>query len=195
MKRLIVMRHGFLQSKYGDYTKLCFKDYEDLLLKKVSPKVDTQFTKNKLQDKGFLKNVNLVFCSEQSRGIETAKILSDLYGFSFQKTSLLNEVDFKEGVISLGDEKDYGFLRKKILSSIYFSNDFELIKRRVLEFIEIVRKLDEEKVLAVSHGWLMRFFYIYSLRGNLDSFSLNDLLLAKAAGFLDSFEIILEENK
>ena len=192
MKRLIFMRHGYLEDKYKDYSKLSFNEFEELLLKKVSPEIDREKTKNCLCKKALLHDFNFILCSTEKRGIETAKIIKEITGISFEISNLLDEVNFSKGVINNEDIKDFNILRKRILTQLYYSKyseGFEEVKKRFLELLDYTKSLNYDFILCITHGWFMRLIYLYSQKNNLEQISLKDLLDAKITNFLDSIEI------
>jgi len=183
------MRHGYLKGKYKDYSKLHFIDFENLLLKKVTPHVDIDTTKEELKRKNL--DVNFIICSTENRSIETAQIVKEITGVEFEVSSLLDEVNFTKGIIAENDVSDFNKSREIILTNIFHSNhseNFDVIKKRFLNFLEYIRSLDHERILCVTHGWFMRLIDIYSVKGSLD-IQLKELLEVKVPGFLDTVEI------
>ena len=112
MKKIIFMRHGYLEGKYKDYSKLDFDEFENLLTKKVNPKINKEKTKSFLKYKKCLSDVNFVICSNQNRGIETAQIVNEITGINFESSSLLNEVYFIKGIINQEDIVDFNNLEQ-----------------------------------------------------------------------------------
>lgn len=195
MKGLIFMRHGYLEDKYKDYSKLGFEEFENLLTKKVSPKIDAERNKAALINKKFLSNVNFIICSDESRAIETARIIKEITGINFKISSLLNEVSFSEGIINNEDIVDFNNLRKKILTQLYNSNNsekFEDVKRRFFDFLDYVKGLNYDIILCITHGWFMRLIYIYSVDNSLEQVSLKELLEVRVPDFLDIIEVKIE---
>lgn len=194
MKKLIFMRHGYLEGKYRDYSKLHFKDFENLLLKKVAPPVDKNITKKELLSKGFLPDVSFVICSSENRSIETAQIVKDITRVDFEVSSLLDEINFTNGIIKKEDVSDFNKLRKTILTKFFHSDcseNFETVKKRFLDFLNYVRNLDHNLILCVTHGWFMRLIYIYSVKGSLEGVLLEELLEARVPSFLETAEVSL----
>ncbi len=196
MKKIIFMRHGYLEDKYKDYSKLDFDEFENLLTKKVNPKINKEKTKSFLKYKKCLSDVNFVICSNQNRGIETAQIVNEITHINFESSSLLNEVNFIKGIINQEDIVDFNNLRTKILTQFYnscYSENFEAVKIRFLDFLNYVKGLDYDTILCITHGWFMRLIYIYSIKSALKDVSLKDLLEAKVTDFLDTIEISIEK--
>jgi len=197
MKRLIFMRHGYLESNYKDYSKLKFIEFENLLTKKVNPKIDKERNKAVLKVKTFLSDVNYIICSKESRGIETAQLVKEITGITFEISPLLNEVSFTKGIIDNKDIVDFDYLRKKILTQFYnsyYSEKFEDTKKRFLYFLDYVKELNYGTILCITHGWFMRLIYIYSVRNSLENISLKELLKAKVPDFLDSVEVEIDSE-
>lgn len=195
MKKLIFMRHGYLEGKYKDYSKLKFVEFEKLLTKKVNPKIDKERTKEVLKAKIFLFDVNFTVCSEESRGIETAQLVKEITGINFETSPLLNEVSFTKSIIDNKDIVDFNCLRKKILTQFYYSNyseKFEDVKKRFLYFLDYAKKLNYNATLCITHGWFMRLIYIYSVKNSLENVSLKELLEAKVPDFLDTIEVEID---
>gem|GEM_PF-5933015 len=192
MTRLIFMRHGYLEGNYKDYSRLGFVEFENLLTKKVNPKIDSERTKAVLKVKPFLSEVNLIICSRESRGIETAQLVKEITGINFETSSLLNEVNFTKGIINQEDIVDFNDLRKKILTRFYHSDhseDFEKAQKRFLNFLDYVKELNHDTILCITHGWFMRLVYIYSVKKSLEKVLLQELLEAKVPDFLDTIDL------
>lgn len=192
MKHLFFMRHGYLEGKYKDYSKLDFGDFEDLLLKKATPRIDKERTKIALRCKPFLSSIDFIICSTENRGIETAQIVNDLCGVDFEASPLLAEISFAKGVIEEKDVRDFSHLRKRILTQFFNSNKsepFESAKLRFLQFLAHVKTIGYANILCITHGWFMRLIYIYSVKKSLDNISLRELLEAKIPDFLDVIEV------
>ena len=188
------MRHGFLEGKYDDYSKLNFYEFKNLLTKKVTPEVNKERTKAILLKKRFLREIDFIICSTESRGIETAQIVNEITKVDYKKSPFLNEISFMPGIISRNDVADFDYLRKKILTSFYnskYSERFEDVKKRFVRFIEYVKEFDYDTILCITHGWFMRLIYIYSVKNSLDEVSLQELLEARVPNFLDTIEINL----
>jgi len=195
MKRLIFMRHGYLEDNYKDYSNLKFVEFENLLTKKANPKIDKERTNAVLKVKTFLSDVNFIICSGESRGIETAQLVKEITGVNFETSSLLNEVDFTKGIINNKDIVDFNYLRKKILTRFYnsdYSENFDDAKKRFLDFLVYVKELNYNTVLCITHGWFMRLIYIYSVKNSLENVSLKELLEAKVPDFLDTVEVEID---
>lgn len=194
MKKLLFMRHGFLEGKFADYTSLNFNDFEELLLKKATPPLDREKTRKKIYLKEYLSNVEAIICSTESRSIETAQIVSEIFGKSYQQNHLLNELIFMQGVIAQEDidKHDFGMLRKKILTQFFNSKcteEFQLACQRFIDFLNYASKQEQKTLLCITHGWFMRLIYIYSKKRSLDNISLSELLEIPAPDFLDIIEI------
>ncbi len=193
MKRLIFMRHGFLAGKYSNYANLSFEDFEELLLKEVSPHIDKNKSLGKLNKLSFIYEVDLICCSSNTkRSKDTAVLVKQLKNVEIIQTPLLNEISFVKGVISRKDTVNFFSLREKILTSIYnseYAESLENIKRRLYEFFRMVRNLEADTILCITHAWLMRFISLYKQK-KLDNLSLEDLLNVKPANFLE--EIVVE---
>jgi len=195
--KLIFMRHGFLEGKFGDYTKLKFKDFEDLLLRNIEPAINKERTKIKLQKKLDERRLEFdaMITSAQNRGIETGRIVSELTKIELsKKTELLNETSFETGVIEPSDTKNYGGLRRKVLTQMFNSNhteNFEGMKKRFMNFLEETKNVSDYKdktILCITHGWFMRIIELYKEKENLE-ITLSELLEVKPTDFLDTIEI------
>jgi|SRR3989344_4233681 len=198
MMRLIFMRHGYLEGRYKDYSRLHFDEIEDLLTKRVSPGIDKERTKAALKTKRFLPELDLIICSEERRGIETARLVRDLSDADLEASSLLNEVRFTQGIIDNTDIVDFNRLRVKVLTQFYASRcseNFEDAKRRFLHFLEHTKKLKHDAILCITHGWFMRLISIYSVKGSLEGVTLRDMLDTKISGFLDTVEIEIQRKQ
>lgn len=194
MKRLIFMRHGYLEGKYKDYSQLSFEDFEKLLTKEVTPKIDREKTIIILNDKEFLSKIDLILCSEESRAIETALLVKMINSVDVRTTPLLNEVSFTRGIIEKGDTLDFNLLRKKILTRLFYSEcseSFEQVKDRLILFLNQAKALKAENILCITHGWFMRLIYIYAGKESLNGISLTDLLEARVPNFLERIEVNL----
>ena len=190
MKKILFIRHGYLEGKYADYSQLNFNDFENLLLKKVTPHVNKKLTKKKLMKKKLL--VDFIFCSSESRAIETAQIIKEISGSDFEISSLLDEIFFLKGIIEEKDITNFSDLRRIILTNLFNSNyseDFNAVKKRVLLFLDYVKELPHTTILCVTHGWFMRLIYIYSVKNSLEKVSLKELLDARVPDFLDVIEV------
>ena len=197
MKKVIFMRHGFLKDKYSDYSKLGFKDLENLLTKKVFPHLDKEKTRLVLTKKPFINDVDFVISSDESRAIETADIVKELINIDYIESNLLNEIGFDEGIISKKDVNlhDFNHIRRRVLTQFFnslYSEKFEDVVSRFLDFIDYLKTLNYNTILCITHGWFMRLIYIYSVRGSLDDISLKDLLEAKIPGFLDTIGVYIK---
>lgn len=196
MKKLIFMRHGYLEGKYKDYSRLDFNDLENLLVRKFSPEIDKEKTLFVMQSKEFLPKIKLIICSTESRSIKTAEIVKDLVGVDFNVSHLLNEIKFVKGAIEEEDIKDFKKLREKILTNLFYSNyseNFDEVKNRFLHFLDYVKNLDHDTILCITHGWFMRLIYIYSARNSLENISLKELLEARVPNFLDTIEVKIDD--
>jgi len=192
MKKIIFMRHGYLEGKYDDYSKLDFNDFENLLLKRITPRVNRYLTKRELQSKKILSEVEFIICSSENRSIETAQIVKEIIGVEFEISSLLDEISFKKGIIEEKDIKDFNTLRKIILTKFHkskHSENFDVVKKRFLGFLDYVKELNYDTILCVTHGWFMRLINIYSVRNSLENVSFKELLDTRVPDFLDTVEV------
>ncbi|MBI2572522.1 histidine phosphatase family protein [Candidatus Woesearchaeota archaeon] len=195
MKKLIFMRHGYLEGKYKDYTSLKFEEFENLLLKKVNPSIDEQRTEIVLRDKEIISSIDFIVCSDEKRAMETAEIVKKITGVNFETSHSLREVTFFKGIITTNDIEDFHYLRTIILTRFYYSHHsekFEDAITRFLLFLDYVKTLNYNTILCITHGWFMRLIYIYSLNRPLKEISLRELLEANVATFLDTIEIVID---
>ena len=193
--KLIFMRHGYLEGNYKDYSKLGFIEFENLLTKKVNPKLDQEKTKAVLKVKPFLSDIDFIVCSGESTGIETAQLVKEITGLNFETSSLLNEISFTKGIIDNQDIIDFNYLRKKILTRFYHSDhseDFDEVQKRFLNFLAYIQQFNYDLVLCITHGWFMRLVYIYSVKKSLEKVSLQELLEAKVPDFLDTIDLEID---
>ena len=192
MTQIIFMRHGFLEGKYQDYSKLSFEELQDLLTKKALPNIDNKKTNLVLKEKN-IQNIDIIFCSEEPRAIDTAKIASKILKAKYEKTQLLDEINFQKRIINKEDvELGFNHIRKKVITQFFHSNyseKFEDIKRRFLNILEEIKKSNYNKVLCITHGWFMRLIYVYSAKKSLENISLDDLLNSHVPNFLESITI------
>lgn len=196
MKKVYFIRHGPLQGKFSEYSTLEYNDFNNLLLKKVAPPVDEEKTKKLLQSYSFLANIELIFCSSQNRGIETAKVAKELGNASIKEIALLNEVDFYDGILTEEEAKrGMNTIRKVVLTKWYlgiYSEKFEESIARFNKFIEIVRSRPEKTILCITHGWFMRIIQVYTQKGTTDAITLFEVLEQKPEPNLGIIEINLE---
>ncbi|GAA0739317.1 alpha-ribazole phosphatase [Clostridium oceanicum] len=128
----------------------------------------------------YLKNIKFskVYISERERCKETLKIAFENKGneeFEIIKDARINELDFGEfeGKSYKEIKKSFpkectqweddwkGFTPPKGESAVNFFN-------RVKSFMKDIEKLDEENILIVTHGGVIKMIYCYMLDRNLD---------------------------
>lgn len=127
----------------------------------------------------FLRHVKFdnVYVSERKRTSETAHII---LGHDFEKVNIdsrINEMDFGKF-----EGKNYKQIKKMYPSqwnrwcsdwkneSPPEGESYMKFYSRVHEFMDDILKLNEENILVVTHGGVVRSVYCYVLSGNLDFF-------------------------
>lgn len=128
---------------------------------------------------GLLDNVNFskIYVSEKTRAEQTAKIILKNKQCNLIKDSRINETNF-----GLFEGKSYDQLKElypeewKLWCEDWKSfappegESYTLLYDRVKSFMDDLLKLDEENILIVTHGGVIRSIYCYVLNGNLDFF-------------------------
>jgi len=197
MRTIIFMRHGFLEGKYQDYLSLNFKEFEELLIKIARPQLDEHRNIEALSKMKILDELDGVICSSEERAIETARLVTEKVHLPYKSSSLIDEIQFEQGVITEEDTASHDFnqLRKKILTQVYHSyhtERFDDIKNRFLRFIHQVEQEKGTTILCITHGWFMRLIAIYARRKSLDNISLEELLAVKPSDFLGTITLELD---
>lgn len=158
---------------------------------------ETEHNKNKcyygcidvsINDKGILQakkgaerlkniNFNKVYVSELKRTAQTANILLEGKRYNLIQDKRINETNF--GVF---EGKDYDELKKlypedwKLWCSDWKNfippqgESYVQFYNRVKSFMDDILKLEEDNVLIVTHGGVIRSVYCYLLGENLDFF-------------------------
>ena len=179
------MRHGPLQSRFSDYSKLSYEDFNDLLLKKKAPNIDMEKTKGIVAKLKFLPSCKKIFCSTQNRAIQTAEIVHEFVTADIIKTSLLDEVNFLEGIITKEDtNKGMENIRRVVLTNWYKSKYSEKFKEsiaRLQQFLDTVNPEKYGNIVCVTHAWFMRVIQIYAEDRTLNNISLQRVLTIKPA--------------
>jgi len=157
--KLIVVRHGLT---VGNEKELFIGQYDDVLSaagKKSLPKlVET------LHDADF----SAAYSSPLQRTLHTALPLAEDHGLKLQVDPRIIEVNVGEFTMKprnatlpvlrksstdLLDSYQYDFTR-------YGGESAEQVKRRVREFLTDLRKSNSSSVLIVTHGGIIRWFYL-----------------------------------
>lgn len=194
MKKIIFIRHGSPKGKFKNYSKLSFEYLNNLLIGSVSPNLDFENNIEKIKNLPFIKDTEFIFYSGEIRAKETAELISELAKVESEENNLLREIEFFNGIIERDDvnKHDFNHVRSKVITQFFnscFSENFEHVKKRFIDFLEFLRARKEQTIICVTHGWFMRLIYVYSLKGHLNDVSLEDLLNARIHGFLEYIEV------
>lgn len=122
-------------------------------------------------------NFNKVYVSEKKRAIKTAKILLESKKNELITDGRINERDF--GEFEGKDHKELKQLYPKEWA--VWCEDWKnaappggesyiKLYERVKSFMDDILKLDDENILVVAHGGVIRCIYCYILGGNIDYF-------------------------
>ncbi len=197
MKTIYFIRHGILEGKYQNYSKLNSQEFKSLLLKEIEPNIDEKETEKVLHQLSFIRKCRKIFCSTQKRSIQTAQIISKLCNnIQFTQIDLMNEVEFDESILSQEEaEKGLDFIRMIILSRWFEGKNKETFQdsiERFNKFLKIAKETKEEEIVVVTHGWFMRIIQLSAKGKELNKISFEELLEEKAPPFLDVVKIQIE---
>lgn len=162
---LYLVRHG---QTHGNLDNKYIGSFEaELSLKGVK---EIERAKELIKDVNFKK----VFSSERKRAIDSAKILSKkeiIYDYR------LNEMNFGifenmtyEEICSKYPEEEKAWRENWINYKIPKGESVREVYNRVLQFVKIFEKEEDENYLFVTHGGIIKLIYCYILGGDLNLF-------------------------
>lgn len=155
-----------------------------------------------------IKKINKIYTATSGQTLETAKIINKVFLNNKAKifpTDLLNGINFSmKQLISkeVFEKKDYS---KTIIQArqVFVNNFFEnklteskiSLAKRIENFLEIIKKSKEDKMLCVGHSFYLKLLNIYLEDKNI--FNNKNLLIKKfnpekkPYNFLDGFKYII----
>jgi alpha-ribazole phosphatase len=129
--------------------------------------------------KGTMQSINFqkVYISQRKRTMETAEIVMADKFVEFIADKRINEMDFGafegktyEQIKSLypKEYEQWGKDWKNFCPPQ--GESYKEFYSRIHDFMEDIKKLEQENILIVTHGGVIRTIYCYVLGGNLDNF-------------------------
>jgi broad specificity phosphatase PhoE len=205
MKYLVFIRHSQLEKPYEDYSKLNFEELNKLATCEISPSINSKSDKL-IQNSELLdpSKIDVIFHSNSKRGLETARLIKKLYSLKdidLIELNQLKEVDFNiKDLVTLEEYKQTGLgsIRPRLFSAIIKSQNenienYQSISRRIEFIYKYLQKTEKENILFVTHGFFMRFLYLYFINGvrDLSALSINQLINAPNPSYLEGFRVKL----
>ncbi|MBV6505195.1 MAG: hypothetical protein ILNGONEN_00753 [Syntrophorhabdaceae bacterium] len=127
------------------------------------------------------QNAELICYSPTRRAEETTEKLQEHLNVGLvEKMELLREVKFDKDIIRRNEYKSLKNNRRDILTR-WFKNEnksesFQESMARVSRIEKFLQNRQEESIILVTHGWILRLLEIYFVHGKREDITLFDLL-------------------
>lgn len=197
--KLIFIRHASLIPPYNNYELLDYNLLAGLSRRVINPWIDRIANVEKAQmiREQIDPSDTMILTSEAIRTQESAELIfwentpyivkKELNEIPFDLTKLCTPEEFRQTWMKS--------VRKAFFESIVDGTSLELlasIHQRILGLEEFLRSQNEENIIVITHGWLMRFLYAhFVLRRDIYEISVEEYLWYPVFGHLDHFNTIL----
>jgi broad specificity phosphatase PhoE len=170
--KITFLRHGSLLAPFDDYTALTLKQLSQLARQEIDPSIDPLKIGGQLSQKKYLlPTYDALFVSQSQRTQDTASELSKIISLpQMVKLKALNEILFDPS--ELVTQKEYReekltIIRQRLFKAL--TNSFHLtnleskaeIVSRLYQLDQILSQVKGGSVLAITHGFLMRYLDIF----------------------------------
>lgn len=201
---LFFVRHGKLLLPYKSHDEMPFKVLVDLALEKLNPPIDRDFTLPLIKDVLEIipfRILGRIYTSPSRRCQKTAKLISSFISQTFRKkpeVSILKgiqEIEFDlEKIYHPPNHKKFNIeaINNSVFAAMIDNKHCESVHdayNRIEKVFKILKKNKKEKVLLVTHDFIMRVIEIYIKNQGKDnpSIAFEDLKNTKRNLYLRGF--------
>ncbi len=205
MKRITFIRHSQLEEPYDDYSRLSYEELDNLSTGKISPGINSNSAKllrsNKLIDQ---KHIDIIFHSNATRSKETGVLMNDIFFSQDAKLKWLNELKEVEfNVKDLVTKEEYQnnglkLIRPRLFEAIIKNKiegieDYNSINKRIKSIHQFLKKLKSKDIICITHGFFMRFLYLYFKNETKDfsKLTVKQIMSVPNPSYLEGFKVYL----